>query len=104
MISSLVLDGATQYNKVPSYVSITNKGKSNAYTITAVPSQGYHFKEWRLGETVLSEFTSPGIQAESLTFPEDNMILTAVFEKDSGTSGAGETDYATIINEWKEQR
>ena len=101
-VSGKGADGTTQYTKVPSYVSITNKGKANAYTITAVPSQGYHFKEWRLGETVLSGFNSV-IQAGSLTFPEDNMILTAVFEKDAGSSGAGETDYAAIINKWKEQ-
>ena len=92
-----------QNNNVASFTSITKNDKTNAYAITATPSEGYHFKEWRLGETVLTEFTSASIPVGALTFTEDNMILTAIFERDEGTSGSGETDYAAIINAWKQQ-
>ncbi len=88
-----------QQNNEASFIGITNQDKTNKNTITATPGQGYRFKEWRLGDEVVS--TNPTINAKGLTFPEDNMILTAVFEKIPNTPGF--PDYSDLIDEWKEQ-
>lgn len=55
-------------------------------TLTATPNSGYRFKEWQVisgGVTIINN---------SFTMPAENVIVKAVFEKDSGSSSGGSGD------------
>jgi len=101
-VAGIDSNGANQTN-ASSYVGITKPAeKSNRDQIKAVAGPGYMFKEWLLNGEPLAGFNST-IPVGGITFPEDNMVLTAVFEKDPTQPNVGVDDYSQIVENWKQQ-
>ena len=83
------------YGSVSCAETVTNGDKTNKTAIIAAPADDCYFVGWRLGEEILSaDDYGTTIPAGSLTFPSDNLTLTAVFGKNY-TSPATQN-----INEW----
>lgn len=81
------------YGSVSCTETKTNTNKKNKTDIIATVKDDCYFSGWRLGDEVLTNFGTT-IPAGTLTFPEDNMQLTALFGKNYTSQATQE------INEW----
>ena len=63
-------------------------------TLTAAPDAGYRFKEWQL---ISGNVT---ITNDKFTMPDGNVVVKAIFEKDSATGGLGESRTSGRNREW----
>ena len=76
-------------------VSVQNDGNGSAsaspasaaqgteITLTATANSGYHFKEWQVDSDAVT------VSGNSFTMPAENVIVKAIFEKDSGSGSTG---------------
>ena len=53
----------------------TSAAKGDTVTLTAVPNEGYHFKEWQSSDVTVSN--------DTFTMPEKAVTVKAIFEKDA---------------------
>ena len=83
--------------------AVINDVGLNTYGFTATKKPLHTFVKWELRKAngdLVSEYTTPAIDAKSIQLTEDNMTLTAVFRKKTETE-IDNDDINTLLDEWK---